>query len=140
MRIVRSLPVAFAIVALATPVLSASDKETTSKNVSVTAAAPKAETSQFAALKGVKAAPMSSAELKAVKGLHFHFVTASDKLLLVNIQKGHDGFSPTPNADPSSTPPFIVGKGYRGLCDAALNSPALFIPGQSETTGIGGGC
>ena len=121
------------VLAVAPAMLSASDSATEPKG-------EQGPIAKFAALKDVKAVPMSSSELKAVKGLHFHFVTAAGKELFVNMQQGHDGFSPTPNADPSSTPPFIVGKGYRGLCGAALNSPGLSIPGQNETTGVGGGC
>lgn len=138
MSIVRSVSGAVAAVALALVpvVVSASDKGASTDNVST----PSAQATQFTALKSVKAVPMSSSDLKAVKGLHFHFTTPADKLLLVNVQKGHDGFDPTPNPDSSSTAPFIVGKGYRGLCGAALNSPALSIPGQNTTTGIGGGC
>ena len=125
-----------ALLAVAPVMLSASDDAVASKDTpKTTQSAP----AKFAALKGVTAAPMSSTELKSVKGLHFHFMTPAGKLLFVNIQIGNGG-TPTPNADPWSTEPFIVGKGYRGLCGAALNSPGLFIPGQSETTGIGGGC
>ena len=43
-------------------------------------AAPKTSTvatNQFATLKGVKAVPMASSELDAVKGMHVHFVTDS---------------------------------------------------------------
>ena len=95
---------------------------------------------KFATLKGVTAVPMASRELDAVKGLHFHFRTPSGGHL-VNRQKGLEPpFSPTPNADPSPTGPMIVGKGYRGLCGAALNSPNLSIPGQNVITGSGGGC
>lgn len=121
--------------AVAPALVSAADKATESKD-------QKVSTPQFAALKDVKAAPMSANELKAIKGLHFHFTTPSGKELLVNIQKGLDTTppTPTPNPDPSDTFPFIVGKGYRGLCGAALNSPGLVIPGQSEITGVGGGC
>ena len=121
--------------AVAPVMLSASDSATKPKSEKVPVA-------KFAALKDVKAVPMSSSELKEVKGLHFHFTTPSDKILLVNIQQGLDTTppTPTPNPDPSSTFPFIVGKGYRGLCGAALNAVGLSIPGQNTTTGIGGGC
>jgi hypothetical protein len=120
---------------VAPAMLSASDNATEAKERNV-------PTGKFAALKDVKVVPMSSSELKEVRGLHFHFTTPSGKELLVNIQKGLDTTppTPTPNPDPSSTFPFIVGKGYRGLCGAALNAVGLVIPGQNTTTGIGGGC
>lgn len=137
MSVVRfvSASLTAALLAAAPVMLSASDNPDSSK----TTKSVQSVTARFAALKGVNATPMAAQELKAVKGLHFHFMTPAEKLLLVNIQKGNGG-TPTPNPDPSSTPPFIVGKGYRGLCGAALNSPGLWIPGQDESTGVGGGC
>lgn len=100
---------------------------------------------QFATLKGIEAEPMSANELDAVKGLHFHFMTPAGKLLFVNVKNGAlkkgEGFQPTPNADVASDGfPLGVGKGYRGLCGAALRATGLSIPGQDPVTGIGGGC
>ena len=92
----------------------------------------------FATLKGIESAPMSSQELSAVKGQHFHFVNASGKLHLVNIKQGarfaneNAGDNPagglTPNFDiaPDLTP---VGKGYRGLC-VSHSVGGIFIPGN----------
>ena len=117
MSTVRSVSAALAAIALASVpvVVSASDKGASPQDPAST---PSAQNTQFAALKSVKAVPMSSNELQAVKGLHFHFTTPSGKELLVNIKIGLDTTppTPTPNPDPSSTFPFIVGKGYRGLC------------------------
>jgi hypothetical protein len=95
---------------------------------------------QFATLRGVKAVPMASRELDAVKGAHFHFATPSQNtqnfgetgLQLVN-KNNMDAWVDLGNGE-------LVGPGYHGLCGAALNSPKMFIPGQSETTGVGGGC
>lgn len=96
----------------------------------------------FATLNGVKAVPMAPRELDAVKGMHIHFATPGQN-------SGHPHVEPftgwhfvnhtennlgNGNAKPGSGP------GYSGLCGAALNSPALVIPGQNTTTGIGGGC
>jgi hypothetical protein len=93
----------------------------------------------FATLAGVKAAPMASSELDKVKGLHIHFTTPGanntpegDGWHFVN--SNNDGNYGNGNANPGSGP------GYSGLCGAALNSPALTIPGQNPATGIGGGC
>jgi len=95
---------------------------------------------QFATLRGVTAVPMASRELDAVKGAHFHFATPSQNtqnfgvtgLHLVN-KNNTDAWVDLGNGQ-------LVGPGYHGLCGAALNSPKMFIPGQSEATGIGGGC
>ena len=96
----------------------------------------------FAMLSGVKAIPMAPRELDVVKGLSIHFTTPSQN-------QGHPQVIPNPGwhfvnykennlgngqALPGSGP------GYSGLCGAALLSPALTIPGQSLTTGSGGGC
>lgn len=94
---------------------------------------------RFATLARVKAVPMSSSELDAVKGQHIHFVTPSQNELfgftglhLVN-RNNTDNWEDLYGDGP-------VGPGYHGLCQAALNSPKMFIPGQSPVTGHGGGC
>ena len=80
MSIVRSVSGAVAAIALAIVpvVVSASDKGTSPRE---TVSTPSPQTTQFTALKSVKAVPMSSSELKEVKGLHFHFLTPAGKIL-----------------------------------------------------------
>ena len=60
-----------AALAIAPVTLSASDSASAVKD-------QKVSTAKFTALKGVKAAPMSSNELKTVKGQHVHFLTLSN--------------------------------------------------------------
>jgi len=136
MRNTRSALVALAAIALAiAPALvSASDR----------AESPKKETSastkQFAALKAVKAVPMTPQELRAIKGRDAHFVTNSQNTgfngrigwHFVNWQN-RDNWVDLGNG-------ILVGPGYHGLCGAALKSPGILIPGQNTTTGVGGGC
>ncbi len=103
---------------------------------SLTGAAPAASgdsvfgSDQFATLAGVKAVPMASRELDAVKGLHIHFVTPGGFHLVNHLENNLGKGQALPGSGP----------GYSGLCGAALNSPALSIPGQNTTTGVGGGC
>jgi len=114
-----------------------------SDNTKDTKAAPaKSTSSTFATLSGVKAQPMAPRELDAVKGLHIHFTTPS-------ANDGHPQVAPLPgfhfvnhqeNNLGNGQAPAGSGPGYSGLCGAALNSPALTIPGQNPTTGVGGGC
>ena len=136
MRNTRSALVALAAIALAiAPALvSASDR----------AESPKKETSastkQFAALKAVKAVPMTPQELRAIKGRDAHFVTNSQNTgfngrigwHFVNWQN-RDNWVDLGNG-------ILVGPGYHGLCGAALKSPGIVIPGQNTSTGVGGGC
>lgn len=133
--IVSALVVAIALAATMSSV-SASDNPAKADVASASAKAsePSNTPSQFSTLKDVKAVPMASKELGSVKGLHIHFATPSlpqTGLLFVNQQENNLGNG---QALPGSGP------GYSGLCGAALNSPALFIPGQNTTTGAGGGC
>ena len=91
----------------------------------------KAPVRQFAALKAIKATPMSSSELADVKGLHVHFWNPG---------------APFPTAEPHLAGDVktrnnwqnLYGQGdvansYRGLCKAATNGSAIFI-------NPGGGC
>ena len=96
----------------------------------------------LATLNGIKAVPMAARELDAVKGLHIHFTTPSQNA-------GHPQVAPdtgwhfvnhTENNLGNGQAKPTSGPGYSGLCGAALNSPALTIPGQNTTTGVGGGC
>jgi len=134
--LVSALVVAIALAATMSTV-SASDQPAKADvaNASAKASEPSNTPSQFSTLKGVKVVPMASKELESVKGLHIHFATPSlpqTGLLFVNQQENNlgNGQAPLPGSGP----------GYSGLCGAALNSPALFIPGQNPTTGVGGGC
>ena len=140
MRIVKSVSMALAVVALSAPVLVASDKAAPSKDVSTAVETPKAEVGQFAALKGIKAAPMSAIELKKVKGQHAHFVTVNSN----NELFGETGLHVVNRNNLKNWSDLYgdgdVGPGYHGLCRAALNSPGIWIPGQSDATGHGGGC
>ena len=121
MRIVRFYIVAAALAA-APAFVSAADQPVASKDnatVTVTAAA-----GQFAAMKGVKAAPMSSSELKAVKGQHVHFVTISNgKLHLAGDVKTENNCS----NEWGGTDGHAVAPSYHGLCVAHGNGQ-IFIP------------
>ena len=82
---VRFVSAALTVVALAAaPVLlSASDNAAPAKDGKAiqSRTAEKASSTQFAALKGVKAVPMAAKELDTVKGLHVHFFTPSQNVV-----------------------------------------------------------
>lgn len=63
---------------------------------------------EFATLKGVKATPMASSELDAVKGLHRHFVDA-----------GGGGTHVTGPAVDLAPDGHLTARSYRGLCVAS---------------------
>ena len=122
MSVVRfvSASVTAALLAAAPVMLSASDNPDSSK----TTRSAQSSTPQFAALKGVKAAPMSSTELKAVKGLHVHFVTISNgKLHLAGDVKTENNWS----NEWGGTDGHAVAPSYKGLCVAHGNG-SIFIP------------
>lgn len=97
--------------------LSASDTTTTVKD-------QKVSTAKFAALKDVKAVPMGSSELKAVKGQHVHFVTISNgKLHLAGDIKTENNWS----NEWGGTDGQPVAPSYKGLCVAHGNG-SIFIP------------
>jgi hypothetical protein len=141
MRIVRSVAgvVAAVAIAVAPAILSASDRADAPKgDAKVVAAAP---SGQFAALKDIKAVPMTAQELRTVKGRDAHFRTVNSQNTgqngltswhFVNFQN-RDNWVDLGNG-------ILVGPGYHGLCGAALNSPSIVIPGQNPSTGVGGGC
>lgn len=109
-----------ALLAAAPVMLSASDNAAPSAPTATTAATP----SQFAALKSIKAAPMSSSELKAVKGMHVHFVTISNgKLHLAGDVKTENNWS----NEWGGTDGVPVAPSYHGLCVAHGNG-SIFIP------------
>jgi hypothetical protein len=85
---------------------------------------------------------MSSGELDKVKGLHIHFTTPSSNTTgpLGPELEGWHFVNHTENNLGNGNAKPEAGPGYSGLCGAALRSPAITIPGQNPTTGIGGGC
>lgn len=127
MSTVRLVSGLLAAIALATaPVaLSAADNAVPSKNGKVAQSAMVAAPSAtFATLKGVKAAPMSSSELDAVKGLHVHFITIKNgKLHLAGDIKTENNWS----NEWGGTDGHDVAPSYKGLCVAHGNG-SIFIP------------
>ena len=124
MSVVRFVSGSLAVLALAAApvVLSASDQATVSKDKASTSVTTPA--SQFTALKGVKAAPMSSNELKAVKGQHVHFVTINNgKLHLAGDVKTENNWSNEWGGSDGKA----VAPSYHGLCVAHGNGQ-IFIP------------
>ena len=116
LRFVLGACVAVAL-AMAPVMLSASDSATAAKD-------QKVSTTKFTALKGVKAAPMSSNELKAVKGQHVHFITISNgKLHLAGDVKTENNWS----NEWGGTDGQPVAPSYKGLCIAHGNG-SIFIP------------
>ena len=109
-----------ALLAAAPAMLSASDDAVASQDPKTTLSAP----SQFAALKDIKASPMSSTELKAVKGQHVHFITVKNgKLHLAGDVKTENNWS----NDWGGTDGEAVAPSYHGLCVAHGNG-SIFIP------------
>ena len=137
MRNTRSALVALAAiaVAIAPALVSASDRTEAPKNKT------SVSTGKLAALKDVKAVPMTPQELRAVKGRDAHFVTVNSQNTGFNGRIGwhfvnwqyRDHWVDLGNG-------ILVGPGYHGLCGAALKSPGIVIPGQNTSTGVGGGC
>lgn len=125
-----------AIALAATMTTLSADQSTSRDRESVTSQSqqtpkPAAPSTQFAVLKGVKAAPMKPAELNEVKGQHIHF--------FVNFE-GHPSGTPflvnknNENTYGLGQAPDGSGAGYSGLCNAsALGTSAIFIP-------VGEGC
>jgi hypothetical protein len=126
MRIVRF---ALALALAAAPaIVSASDQATPSKD-KATAAAPASE--QFAALKGIKAVPMSSSELKAVKGQHVHFLVNSqnDQFGVTGLHLAGDIKTENNWENLGGTDPAPVAPSYHGLCVASgTGTSPIFIP------------
>lgn len=123
MSIVRSVSGAVAAVALALVpvVVSASDEGASPRD---TVSTPSAQTTQFTALKSVKAVPMSSKQLGAVKGQHVHFITLSNgKLHLAGDIKTENNWSNAWGGSDGQP----VAPSYHGLCKAHGNG-SIFIP------------
>ena len=127
------------VIALAATIASASVKVDDGKPAPKVSVESVSAPVQLATLGGVKAVPMTSRELGAVKGTHAHFATPSQNELFgmtgfhVANRNNMDNWLDLGNGE-------LVGPSYHGLCGAALNSPKMFIPGQNPDTGIGGGC
>jgi hypothetical protein len=88
-----------------------------------------AAVSTFATLNGVKAAPMASKELEAVKGLHVHFLDAGGgELHLAGDIKTENNWQNLGGIDPAPVAP-----SYHGLCVASgysgPSAGAIQIPG-----------
>ena len=135
---VRFVSAALAVVALAAaPVfLSAEEKAAPSRDGKAVqnATIEKAPAPQFAALKAVKATPMSSRELDAVKGLHVHFFNPGNNTQNFGVEGLHlAGDVKTENNWSNLYGQGDVAPSYHGLCVAAQNGSAIFI-------NPGGGC
>lgn len=132
MQIVRLLSASLVAVAFAAPaIVSASDNaqtKTAAKALGKTA--DTAPAPQLATLKDITAVPMSSNELKAVKGLHVHFVTISNgKLHLAGDVKTENNWS----NEWGGTDGVAVAPSYKGLCKAHGNG-SIFIPTMGPIT------
>jgi len=104
-----------AALAIAPVTLSASDSASAVKD-------QKVSTAKFTALKGVKAAPMSSSELKTVKGQHVHFLTLSNGKIHFAGNPFEHNWSNLGGTDGQDVAP-----SYKGLCIAHGNG-SIFIP------------
>ena len=104
-----------AALAIAPVTLSASDSASAVKD-------QKVSTAKFTALKGVKAAPMSSNELKTVKGQHVHFFTISNGKIHFAGNPFEHNWSNLGGTDGQDVAP-----SYKGLCIAHGNG-SIFIP------------
>lgn len=102
-------------IALAATIGAASAAAQSGKPEGATKAPAASAAPQFATLNGVKAAPMASRELDAVKGLHIHFFV-NGVLHVVNHRENNLGGGQAP-------PP--SGPGYSGLCNAQQHSGAI---------------
>lgn len=123
-RRLASASLAALTLAIAPAVLSASDRASEPKNEATVVQTSLTAVGQFAALKGVKAMPMSSDELKAVKGQHVHFITISNgKLHLAGDIKTENNWS----NEWGGTDGQPVAPSYKGLCVAHGNG-SIFIP------------
>ncbi len=100
-----------------------------SKAAPTVSATPVAAPAQFATLKGVKAVPMASSELNAVKGMHVHFLDAGGgKLHLAGDVKTQNNWT-----NIGGTDGLPVAPSYNGLC-VAHASGGIFIPTRGAIT------
>jgi hypothetical protein len=112
MRMTWFVSVSVVAIALAVTMTSVSADQSSTVDV-VKPSETKSGTSQLATLKDVKAVPMASGELDAVKGMHVHFDDAGGgKEHLAGINN-MSNWSWKGGSDPSPTAP-----SYNGLCVA----------------------
>ena len=98
---------------------------------SVSAADQIATPKQFSTLNGVKAVPMSSSELKAVKGQHVHFFVNSqnDQFGVTGLHLAGDIKTENNWKNLGGTDPEPVAPSYHGLCVASgTGTSPIFIP------------
>lgn len=121
---------AVALAAMVGPVYAAGESSVESpKSTSAAPAKPAAGTVQFATLKGLKATPMASSELDAVKGMHVHFLDAGGgKLHLAGDIKTENNWKNLGGTDGNPVAP-----SYHGLC-VAHASGGIFIPTMGPIT------
>lgn len=132
MRILKLASASVVAVALAVSLGSVSAyAESSKKDVKATPKASseaKPASTQFATLAGVKATPMSSKELDAVKGQHVHFLDANGGFHLAgNPAKQTNNWENLGGSDGAPVAP-----SYHGLCVAAgFSGPGggISIPG-----------
>jgi hypothetical protein len=136
MRIARLVVVSLAVVTVATAPTLLSASEKASPAGAVAAAPEKAERaappSRFATLKGIDAVPMSSSELKAVKGQHVHFLDPKngfDKVHLAGDVKTENNWS----NEWGGTDGAPVAPSYNGLC-VSHSVGGIFIPTMGPIT------
>jgi hypothetical protein len=122
--------IALAMASVAGSVSLAAQSPSSSKAVNVAATKPAPPASTFATLKSVSAAPMSSSELQAVKGLHVHFLDAGGTGIvhLAGDVKTENNWENLGGSDGMPVAP-----SYKGLCVAAgysgPSAGAIAIPG-----------
>ena len=108
--------------------VSAADKSKTDnvKAVPTASRTQPAATNQFSTLKGVKAAPMSSRELVAVKGRHVHFLDGNGGFHLAgNPEKQMNNWQNLGGSDGLPVAP-----SYHGLCVAqGVGTGGISSPG-----------
>ena len=122
--------VAIALTATIGPVYAAGEPSVeTAKTASAVQAKASTGTIQFATLKGLKATPMASSELDAVKGMHVHFLDAGGgKLHLAGDIKTENNWQNLGGTDGNPVAP-----SYHGLC-VAHASGGIFIPTMGPIT------
>ena len=85
----------------------------------------------FAALKGIKATPMTATELDAVKGMHVHFIvepSQNDQYGLEGLHLAGDVKTENNWQNLGGTDPAPVAPSYHGLCVAVGTSSVISIP------------
>ena len=121
----RTLFVSVSVVAIALAATMTSVSADQSSTAALKPVPVTSGTSQLATLKAIKAVPMASTELDAVKGMHVHFLDAGGgKEHLAGINN-MSNWSWKGGSDPSPTAP-----SYNGLCVAmSVGTGGITIPG-----------